>query len=89
MHLANVLGVLVVVVLGIEFVDFDDHESDHPLIKIAATLLEGSIADDYWYFPCDDLVLVMIGGQAVEPDHGRHRTIPSVRRPENDEHRET
>ena len=29
-----------------------------------------SIADDYWYFPCDDLVLVMIGGQAVEPDHG-------------------
>ena len=48
-----------------------------------------SIADDYWYFPCDDLVLVMREGQAVEPDHGRHRTLPSVRRPENDEHRET
>ena len=32
----------------LEVVDYDDHESDHPLIKFTVSLLQGSVTEDHW-----------------------------------------
>ena len=50
----------------------EDHYEDH---------CEDHCEDHYV-----DLDLLMTGGQAVGPGHGRHRTPQSVRRPVNYQH---
>ena len=51
--------------------------------KIVLLLCCEDHCEDHCGYQCGYLVLIMRGGQAAAPGHGRHRTPRSVRRPEN------